>query len=60
MGFLSNLVSSAVKATLTPIAVVKDAVDVATGEEPTTTKDLIQSAVQDMAEAADDLGDGDL
>ena len=38
MGFLTNMFSAAVKTALTPVAVVKDAVNVVTGEEPDTTK----------------------
>ena len=60
MGFLTNLVSSAVKVALTPVAVVKDAVDIVSGNEPTTTKDLLGSAVNDISDATDDLGDGEL
>jgi len=60
MGFLTNLVSATVKTALTPVAVIKDAVDVVRGEEPETTKSLLSSAVEDVADAADDLGDGEL
>lgn len=48
MGFFGSIISSAVKVALTPVAVVKDAVDVVRGEEPTTTKDLIESAGDDV------------
>lgn len=60
MGFLSNMFSAAVKTALTPVAVVKDAVNVVTGEEPDATKNLLSSAAEDVAEAADDLGDGEV
>jgi hypothetical protein len=60
MGFLSNLVSATVKTALTPLAIAKDAINVVTGEEADTTKNLLSSAVEDVAEAADDLGDGEL
>ena len=60
MGFLSNMFSAAVKTALTPVAVVKDAVNVVTGEEPDATKNLLSSAASDVAEAADDLGDGEV
>ena len=60
MGFLSNLVSATVKTALTPVAIVKDAVNVVTGEEANTTKELLSSAASDVAEAAEDLGDGDV
>lgn len=60
MGFLSNMFSAAVKTALTPVAVVKDAVNVVTGEEPDATKNLLSSAAEDVAEATEDLGDGDV
>ena len=54
MGFFSNLVSSVVKVAITPVAVAKDIVDVATGEEPENTKDLLESAGDDFIDALDD------
>ena len=60
MGFLSNMFSAVVKTALTPVAVVKDVVNVVTGEEPDATKDLLSSAAEDVAEAAEDLGDGEI
>lgn len=59
MGFLSGMFSSVVKVALTPIAVAKDVVNVAIGDEADATKDLLQSAVDDVYEATDDLGDGE-
>ena len=55
MGFLGNLVSSVVKVAITPVAVVADAVKVVVGEEPDTTKDLLNSAMDDLSEAGDDI-----
>jgi hypothetical protein len=60
MGFLSNIISATVKTALTPVAVVKDVVNVATGEEADSTKKLLSSAKNDAADAFDDLGDGEL
>jgi len=60
MGFLTNLLSATVKTALTPIAVVKDVVNIATGEDVDATKDLLSSAVSDIAEGLDDLGDGEV
>lgn len=54
MGFFSNILSATVKVALTPIAVVKDAVNVATGEEPEETKNLLASAGEDVEDAIDD------
>ena len=48
MGFFSNLVSGVVKVALTPVAVVADAVTVATGGDPDNTKDLLASAGNDF------------
>lgn len=58
MGFLSGLLSATVKTVLTPVAIVKDAVNVATGEEADATKSLLQSAADDVSDATDDLSDG--
>jgi len=58
MGFLSKIISATVKTALTPIAIVKDAVKIVTGEEADATKDLLESAADDVAESTEDLGDG--
>jgi hypothetical protein len=55
MGFLTNLVSATVKTALTPLAVVKDAVDVATGGEAENTKKLLKSAANDAERAGDTM-----
>jgi len=60
MGFFSNIVSATVKTVLTPVAVVKDVVNIATGEDADSTKKLLESAKNDAEEAFDDLGDGEL
>jgi hypothetical protein len=60
MGFLSNMLSATVKTVLTPVAVVKDVVNIATGEEVDATKSLLGSAVEDVEEGFDDLGDGEI
>lgn len=60
MGFLSGMFNAALKTALTPLAVVKDAVNVVTGEEVDATKNLIDSAIDDVASATEDLADGDL
>lgn len=60
MGLFSNLFSAVVKTALTPVAVVKDAVNVAIGEEADETKKLIESAGDDVKDAADDLADGEV
>ncbi len=60
MGFLSGIVSAVVKTALTPVAVVKDVVNIVVDEKPNATKKLVESAVEDVADAVDDLADGDL
>lgn len=55
MGFFGSIISAAVKTALTPVAIVKDVVNVATGEKPTATKDLINSATDDVEDAIDDM-----
>jgi hypothetical protein len=59
MGFLTNMISATVKTVLTPVAVVKDVVNIATGEEADATKNLLSSAAEDVSDAGDDLGDGE-
>lgn len=58
MGFFSNILSATIKTALTPLAIVKDAVDVIKGEEPETTKALLQSAGEDLEDAIDDATGG--
>jgi hypothetical protein len=60
MGFFSNLISATVKTAITPVAIVKDVVNVAIGEEADETKKLIESAGDDVKEATDDLADGEV
>ena len=55
MGFLSDILSATVKTVLTPIAIVKDAVDIVKGEEPNNTKSLLQSAGEDLSDAIDEV-----
>ncbi len=58
MGFFSDIISSAVKVAITPIAVVKDVVDVAIGEEPENTKELLKSAGDDLDSAINEATGG--
>ena len=60
MGFFSNIISATVKTALTPVAIVKDVVNVATGDEADATKKLLSSAKKDADDAFDDLGDAEL
>jgi len=60
MGFLSGMFSAVVKTALTPIAIVKDVVNIVTDEEANATKKLLESASNDVSEATDDLGDGEV
>lgn len=53
MGFFSNILSGVVKVALTPVAVVKDVVNIATGEEADATKDNLKSAGKDFENAMD-------
>ena len=54
MGFFGSLISATVKTALTPLVVVKDAVNVITGEEPDATKKLLKSAKKDIEESFDE------
>jgi hypothetical protein len=55
MGFFSSIVSATIKTALTPIAVVKDAVNVVIGQDADTTKNLINSAGEDISDASDEI-----
>ena len=55
MGFITSLISATIKTALTPVAIVRDAVDVVTGNEPNTTKNLLQSAANDLEHAGDTI-----
>lgn len=55
MGFFGNLIGAAVKVAVTPVAVVKDVVDVVQGDTPDNTANLIDSAIDDVVDAFNDL-----
>ena len=55
MGILTNLISATVKTALTPIAIVKDVVNVATGNEAENTKNLLESAADDVKNAGETI-----
>lgn len=58
MGFFSSITSAIIKTVLTPVAVAKDVVNIVTGEEPDTTKELLQSAGEDLDDAIDEATGG--
>ena len=58
MGFFSDIISATVKVALTPVAIVKDVVNIATGEEADATKDLLASAGEDLSDAVDEACGG--
>jgi hypothetical protein len=58
MGFFSNIISATIKVALTPLAVVKDAVNVVSGEEADATKNLLSSADEDFSDAIDEITGG--
>jgi len=49
-GFLGEITTAAVKVAITPLAVVKDVVDVATGNESENTTKLIKSIGDNIEE----------
>jgi len=55
MGFFSNIISATVKTVISPIAIVKDVVNVAIGEEANNTKKLLESAGRDASNAVKDV-----
>jgi hypothetical protein len=58
MGFFSSIIGATVKTVLTPVAIVKDVVNVATGKEVDTTTNLLSSAAEDLSDAVDDITGG--
>lgn len=55
MGFFSSILNIAVKTVFIPVAVVKDAINVVTDEEPDTTIGLVESTFDDLNDAVDDI-----
>lgn len=53
--FLSDVASATIKTVASPIAVVKDVVDIAIGDEPVATKKLIKSVGNDLTDAFDEM-----
>lgn len=51
MGILSGLV----KIALTPIAITKDVINIASGQEVDSTKNLIDDACKDIKDGIDDI-----
>lgn len=58
MGFLTGILGAVVKTALTPVAIVKDVVNVVAEVEPEATTTLLESAVEDTHDAIDDLSEG--
>lgn len=58
MSFFGSILGSVVKVALTPVAVVKDVVNVATGQEADATKKNLEDAVDDLEDAMDDITGG--
>ena len=51
--FLGDVASASVKIAITPIAITKDVVNVATGSDADSTKKLLESAGDDFESAGD-------
>lgn len=60
MGFLSKVLGAGIKTVLTPVAVLKDVVNIANGDEVDATSNLIQNVVEDLEDAGDEIGEGNL
>ena len=54
-GFIGDVVGASVKIALTPVAVIKDVVSIATGGDADATKELIKSAGNDLSDAVDEV-----
>ena len=51
MGFFSNLIKATVETVTLPVSIVKDAVEVAKGEEPNHTKEQAERIGRDIGNA---------
>lgn len=51
--FITDVASATVKVALTPVAIVKDVVNIATDKDVDSTKDLLESAGEDLESAGD-------
>ena len=60
MGFFGELISATVKTALTPLAVVKDVVNVVTGEDIEATEKTVAGIIDNLENAVDELTDGNL
>lgn len=54
-GAFIDLTSATVKIALSPVAVVKDVVNIATGEEPNSTMKLLESAGEDLEDIGNQI-----
>jgi len=55
MGFLSKITSAAIKTALTPIAVVKDVVAIATDQPVNNTEKLVESITKDIENSTNEI-----
>jgi hypothetical protein len=55
MGFFDSIIGAAVKTVITPVAIIKDVVNVATGEEADSTKNHVESITDDIEDAFDEI-----
>jgi hypothetical protein len=54
-GFLGDIAGATVKVALTPVAVLKDAANVITGNETDSTERLIKEAGKDLSKSIDEI-----
>jgi hypothetical protein len=60
MGFLSDMISGAIKTVMIPFAVIDDTINITSGEDTNSTPELLESIAEDATDAIDDFFDGDL
>ena len=60
MGLLGNLISAAIKTTLTPVALIADVVHVIKDERPTSTVNILKSAIEDVKDGVEQGVEGDI
>lgn len=55
MGFFGSIIGAVVDTALTPIAIVKDVVNVANGEDTDATSEHIDGIVEKLKDAVDEI-----
>ena len=60
MSLFSNLISAAIKTTLSPVGLIADVINAIEGEEPTSTIDIVSSVTEDVKDGISQGIEGDI